>query len=252
MAKRNGNPSFGELVICKVKKINPNSAELSLLEYPREGMVHISEIASGWINKIRDHIKIGDIVVAKVFRINDRDRLIGLTIKRVDKSQEKEKIKEFNLDKKGEKMLEMAGKMLKKNLSTSYKEVGHMLQDNFGYLFKAFKKSMTDDKILESRGIPSKWVSAIRKIAIENIELKDFDFTSKVSIQCMESDGVELIKKLLINTEKKGLEIKYISAPEYMLKYSSKDAKKGEKEFNTMIEKLKSDGKPKIFVEVLK
>ena len=238
MVKRRGFPSLGDLVICKVKKINPNSAEVNLEEYTKSGMIHISEVFSGWVKKITDHVKLNDTVVAKVMKVNQRDGYIALSVKKVDKRQEKEKLKEFNMDKKAEKMLEMAGKKMDKTLSQSYDEVGYSLQENFGSLFKGFKKSMKSPDVLETRGIPNKWVSVISEIAEKNIEQKEFEFKENISIHTLDPDGVDKIKKTLVDIEKMGIEVTYISAPVYMLKYRSKDPKKGQKTFQENIKKI--------------
>ena len=93
MVRRRGLPSSGELVLCRVEKINPYSAYLSLQEYSGvEGMVHISEISSGWIKDIRNHLKVGQTVIAKVIRAEKNN--ISLSIKRVDEKQRKDKIRE--------------------------------------------------------------------------------------------------------------------------------------------------------------
>ena len=47
MVKRNNMPQMGEFVICKITRINPNSAFAILEEYDKEGMVHISEVKRG-------------------------------------------------------------------------------------------------------------------------------------------------------------------------------------------------------------
>ena len=111
----------GELVICTVNKINPNSAYVILEEYGKEGMIHISELVSGWVRNIKDHVKVGQKVVAKITRVNENDGYIALSLKRVDDRQEKEKLKEYNLDNKAERMLEIVAKERKKTLKRGEK-----------------------------------------------------------------------------------------------------------------------------------
>ena len=151
MVKKRGLPSLGELVICKVEKLNPHSAFLSLVEYQGiEGMVHISEISSGWIRDIRDHIKAGQTVVAKVMAVDGRN--VGLSIKRVDESQMNNKTREYNLELKAEKLLEIVAKKMGKTLESAYEEVGYLLQDKFGSMHEGFKRSITHSIV--DKGIP--------------------------------------------------------------------------------------------------
>ena len=242
MVRKRGIPQQGELVICKIDKLSPNSATAILIEYNLEGMIHISEVFSGWVRDIRNHIKSGQQVVAKVTRIDEERKFISLSLKRVDNKQEKDKIKEYNLEQKAEKMLEMAAKTLKKDLDTAYEEIGFLLQENFGSIYEGFKKSIKNPAQLSSRGISETWIKAMQEIAEKNIEQKEFEFKAKLFIKSYEPNGLEKIKKILLNAEKSGLEIKYIAAPEYLVKFKTKNAKKGEKEFTEKLTKLSKEG----------
>jgi len=56
-----------------------------LLENGKSGMVHISEIASGYVTEIKDHISEGQAVKVKVIGIDDKGR-INLSIKKAEES----------------------------------------------------------------------------------------------------------------------------------------------------------------------
>lgn len=235
---KRGKPSAGELVVCRITRVNPNSAFALLTEYGIEGMIHISEISSGWVRDIRDHIKVGQEFIAKVTRVDEH---ISLSLKRVDEKEEKRKMKEYNLDQKAEKMLEIVAKNLDKNLEQAYGEVGYSLQENFGSLFEGFKKAMKNPELLKDRGIKEEWIKPIKEIAEKSIEQKEFEFSAKLLIKTYKPDGINIIKNILTEAEKLGLEIKYISAPEYLARYKSNDAKKGESEFLKMLNKISSN-----------
>jgi len=47
--RREGFPDEGEIVLCTVTKINPNSVFVHVDDYDKGGMVHISEISPGRI-----------------------------------------------------------------------------------------------------------------------------------------------------------------------------------------------------------
>jgi translation initiation factor 2 subunit 1 len=238
MMKKKGEPRVGEFVICKIKSISPNSATAELQEYEIEGMIHISEIKSGWIKDIRKHIKIDQVVVAKVVKISGS--YIYLSIKRVDENQKRNKLKEHNLSLKAEKMFELCAKELNITKEKAYSEVGNLLLEKYGSFYDVFKVSMKTPAKIEAL-IPKKWAEKIREIAEKNIEQKEFEFRAKVFIKSLEPDGVLIIKDVLKKAAKSGLEVKYISAPEYMVRFNTKDAKKGEKEFTEKLEKLKKE-----------
>ena len=248
MVKKRGFPMLGEIVICKITKINPNSAFARLEEYNKEGMIHISEISSGWVRDIRQHVKPNQSVIAKVVRLNEGSGEISLSLKRVDDKQQNEKMKDYNLNKKAEKMLEIAAKSMDMTLDKAYVEVGYALQENFGSLYDGFKTALKNTKLLEKRGIPAKWIPHLKEIAEKSIEQKEFEFRSKLMIKSFKPDGIIHIKNLLQQAEKSGLEVKYIAAPEYLVKYRTLDAKKGEKEFDEKLLKIVASGKPDVEV----
>ncbi len=247
MVQKRGLPSVGEVVICKITRLNPNSAFAVLDEYGHEGMIHISEVSSGWVRDIRNHIKEGQSVIAKVVRIDDRG--ISLSLKRVDEKQKKDKMREYNLNQKAEKMLDMAAHKLGKNLEQAYNEVGFLLQESFGSLYEGFRRALSDAEELRKKGVPEGWIAAVKEIAEKNIEQKEFEFVSKIFLRSYKENGINLIKDVLEKAELMGLEVKYISAPEYMVKYRTKSAKKGEKEFLDKLDKIVSLSKPNVEAE---
>ena len=248
MVKKRGLPSVGEVVICKISRLNPNSAFAVLEEYDAEGMIHISEVSSGWVRDIRNHIKEGQSVIAKVVRVDDRG--LSLSLKRVDEKQKKDKMKEYNLNQKAEKMLDIVAQKASKKLDEVYNEIGFLLQDNFGSLYEGFKKALSDADALKKKGIDEKWIALLKEVAEKNIEQKEFEFASKLFLRSYKENGVNLIKDVLAKAEKMNLEVKYISAPEYLVKYKTKNAKKGEKEFLEKLDKIVSLSKPDVEAEI--
>lgn len=236
MVRKRGLPTIGELVICRITKINPNSAFAVLEEYGKEGMVHISEISRGWVRDIRKHLKSDQTVIAKVINV-DR-AAVGLSIKRVDDKQKNEKMKEFKLNNKAEMMLDIVAKKLGKTLDQAYQEAGFILQESCGSLYEGFKKSLKNPDQLKERGVPADWVDQIRIIAEKSIEQKEFELKKKLILKSAKPNGVVLIKDLLKKAADMGFSVTYISAPEYLVKYKTKDVKTGNKEFSDKLEKI--------------
>jgi len=236
MPKRRGPPSRGEVVVAKIVKINPNSAFAQLLEYNVEGMIHISEVASGWVRDIRHFLKQDQEFVALVVK----DDPLSLSIKRVSTSQRARKLKEYNMEKRAERMLEMVGQKFGKTLDQSYDEVGFLMQERFGSMYEAFKESLMKLEKLE-KILPKQWVSVIAEVAAKSIEQKEFEFTAKLFLRSYAPDGIEVIKDLLKRVERAKLDVRYIAAPQYLVKYRTLDPKKGQKEFTDKLDKLVSE-----------
>ncbi|MFB6087147.1 MAG: S1 RNA-binding domain-containing protein, partial [Haloarculaceae archaeon] len=69
--KYSGWPDTGELVVGEVDEIADFGVFVDLDEYEdKRGLVHISEVASGWIKNVRDHVREGQTVVAKVLDVD--------------------------------------------------------------------------------------------------------------------------------------------------------------------------------------
>ncbi|MEM3401878.1 MAG: S1 RNA-binding domain-containing protein, partial [Candidatus Hadarchaeales archaeon] len=143
-------PSAGELVLCTVTKIFPQGAFVSLDEYGgKEGMVHISEVASGWIKNIRDHIKEGQKVVCKVLFSDPERRSVDLSIRRVKDSERRWKVERLKLEQRAEKLLELVAQKLGKTLDEAYAEAGFPLQEKFGDLYAALEAAIQRPGSLE-------------------------------------------------------------------------------------------------------
>ena len=241
MVRKRGLPALGELVVCSITKVNPNSADCHLEEYNIEGSVHISEVSSGWVRDIRSFVRIGQSGVAKVIRVDGGH--VSLSFKRVDQKQENDKLREYKMNQRAEKMLEIAAKELGKTLDKAYEEVGFLLHEKFGTMYDGFKAAMENPAVLKSRGVPDAWITVIAKIAEKSIEQKEFEFSAKLYIKTYKPDGISIIRDVLRGLEKSGLEVKYIAAPNYLVRYKTLQPKKGQREFSEKLEKAVSSAK---------
>ncbi len=231
--KRKNDPRYGELVICRITKINPNSAFAELLEYNRSGMIHVSEVAARWVRDIREFIKENQFVVCRVIDIS-RDYL-SLSIKRVRQEEASSRMNEFKRENKAEKLLELAAKTEKKTLEQAFNEVGYRLQDEFGSLSKAFEIAWKNPELLKSKGIPQVWIGPLTEIAKKSYSEKTYELKAELNLMCFSSEGIEVIKRTLINAVKENsVEIKYISAPKYLLVAKGKNYK----EIRAKVEKV--------------
>ena len=220
----------GSIVICKIVKIEQSSVVVELIEHNnREGFIHISEVANGWVKNIKNHVKQGDIVVAKVFQI--RNNHVILSLKRVTSSQKSEKLREYKFEQKAKKMLTACAKTLKKHSTAKIEEA---LKNQFGSIYDAFKTALDNPDKLE---VPKEWQDAIHSIAEKNIEKKIYEIRKRVKIYSYESDGVDKIKSVFKCIEKNGLEIKYISSPIYLVSFSTLKPKKDKDKIDMILKK---------------
>ncbi len=78
---------IGDLVKGKVTKLANFGAFVSL-EHDIDGLVHISQLSEEHVAKVKDIIKVGDDVEARVIKVDKVERRIGLSIKAANYSEE--------------------------------------------------------------------------------------------------------------------------------------------------------------------
>src|SRR5437868_6340402 len=87
----------GDLVAGKVTKLASFGAFVGL-QHDIDGLVHISQISEERVDKIKNVLKVGQEVTARVIKIDKSDRRIGLSIKAANYSQEQLKAEQAALD----------------------------------------------------------------------------------------------------------------------------------------------------------
>jgi translation initiation factor 2 subunit 1 len=222
--KKNYSPREGELVICRITRINPNSAFAELVEYERTGMIHVSEVAARWVRDIREFIKEGQFVVCRVIRVEGDH--VSLSIKRVRQEEASSKMNEFKRENKAEKLLELAAKSIGKTPEQAFREVGLGLQEEFGSLSKALEIAWRNPELFRAKGVPAAWLQPILDIVKKAYSDKTYELKAELNLMCYASNGIEIIRDALSKAVKEnGVEVKYISAPKYMLVARGKNYK---------------------------
>jgi small subunit ribosomal protein S1 len=87
----------GDLVTGKVTKLASFGAFVGL-QHDIDGLVHISQISEERVEKIKNVLKVGQEVTARVIKIDRGDRRIGLSIKAANYSPEQLKAEQAVLD----------------------------------------------------------------------------------------------------------------------------------------------------------
>jgi small subunit ribosomal protein S1 len=97
---------IGDLIKGKVSKITTFGAFLAL-DGEIDGLIHISQISEDRVDKIKDHLKVGQEVEARVIKVDKAERRIGLSLKGANYSEEdiKREAAAFDALKPGEDMV---------------------------------------------------------------------------------------------------------------------------------------------------
>lgn len=238
-------PSEGELIVGTVVKVQNFGAFVTLDEYPeKEGFIHIAEIATGWVKRIRNHIKEKQKVVCRVMHVDTLKNHIDLSLKRVNEHQKRDKIQEWKNSQKAQKLLEMVAKQMGKTIEQCYDEFANDLIKKYGTLYTAFEESAYDVNVLKNDGFKGDWLNYFKEIAQTSISIPFVDIKGFISVTSWLPDGVTYIRDTLMeaeNTEYEDVEIKikYIGAPRYMISIKAPDYKIAEDEMKKAVEKIK-------------
>src|SRR4030067_2174020 len=196
--EKSGWPEEDELVVCSVKKVTDFGAFVELDEYgQKEGLIHISEVASGWVKYIRDHVREGQKIVCKVLYVDTAKHHIDLSLKDVNEHQRREKIQEWKNEQKAEKWIEYVAKTVK--ISTEdLPKLTDLFYDKFGSVYAAFEKSRFEGtSTLTKIGVGREVADAITKVAYDNLKKPQVEISGFIDLTCYLPDGIEHIKKAL-------------------------------------------------------
>ena len=221
-------PVMGEFVIATVKKIMPYGAFLSLDEYPGiEGFLHISQVSSGWVRNIREHLREGQKTVAKIHTLDSQKGLIDLTLKAVTEADKRRKLEAFQAEKKAVKLVEIVAKKLKKTPDVALKEVSEPLLKVYGSLAAGLEALHTEDNKAK---LPEAWVSAFKELLDKEFKPKRIEVRSKLTLKFNSGDGVAHLRRALSEIEtladpktKTTVEVKYLGAPNYFIDIETGD-----------------------------
>jgi translation initiation factor 2 subunit 1 len=221
-------PESGEFVICTVERVKDFVAFVELDEYKKEGLIPLSEVASGWIKHIRDHVREGQKIVCKVLSVDKRRAHIDLSLKDVNKYQRKAKIKAWKNEEKARKWMDFIAVS-----DSEMEKIRDGLLEAYGSVHIAFENAaMHGMETLMNAGIDEMYARKIYKIAKENVKIPRVEITGYLYLTCPLPDGIDRIKTVLNAAMKSDdeaeIKISYAGAPRYKIHITAPDYKKAE------------------------
>ncbi len=253
MVKLNAFPEEGELVVGTVTKVQNFGAFVTLDEYKdKEGFCHIREVASGWVKRIRDHIREQQRLVFKVNNVDEKKGHIDLSLKAVNDHQRRETIQAWKNEQKADKLIEMFAEATGKTAEEVLETVGKPLLNVWESVYDAFQEiAEIGEDVLKDEKIEGEWIPDLVKFCKENIQATFVEVVGYVELASRAPAGVKDIQKALTESEKSEFDdVKVIAAykgsPLYRLEVQAPDYKIGEdqlrKAADRAIEVIKKSG----------
>ena len=237
-----GIPDEGEYVIGRVVEVKDFGATLNLLEFPeKKAFVHISEVASGWVKYIRDFIREGQMVVAKITRVKEGSKTSDASVRQVSGHRKQEKIRDWKNEQRASKLLEL--------VSSQSKLDHEKLVDAYGSMYSAFESSLMDESLFKKEW-KGKWVDNFIKIAIDNVTPPYVSIGGKFDLVSHDANGVEKVKNALMQpsavNENTHMKIYSNGSPSYRIFIKAPNYKQAEDELklavDLVLKTFKSDG----------
>jgi len=247
--KREGWPEVGGLVVCTVDQVADFGAFVTLDEYGDErGLIHISEVASGWIKYIRDHVREGQKIVCKVLSVDPSRHHIDLSLKDVNEHQRRERIQAWKADQKAWMWLQMAYEDQEDELVG----ITNRLMDSYDSLYMSLEDAAIGGLVpLLDAGLSEENAQKVLSVAQENVKIPYVEITGFVDLSTPAPDGVEQLKKALKKAARTKendviLEVRSVGAPRYRIHVTAPDYKLAEsvlrKAANSAIEFIEGQG----------
>ena len=240
-------PEIGEIVIATITKVSDHGAYVTLDEYDGvQGFLHISEIAPGWVRKVRRYVKENEKKVLLVKRIQAKRGEIDLSLKQISKEQRKKKLLDVKRFEKEQGILKNIQE--KAELSTKQiEDIEDKLLSKYDSIYDAIIDIATKNKdVLNNLEISEKIQTVIEDIS-SKIKLPSVEIRGILELTNNKSNGIEIIKKILLDVIKDNadskIEISYIGAPKYRVSITAQEFKTAEKIIKPILEKIEKDVK---------
>jgi len=237
-------PEVGEIVVGTISKIDDHGAYAILDEYDGiQGFLHISEIAPGWVRNITKFVKKGDKKVLLVKKINKERSDVDLSLKQISKDQRKKKLQDVKRFEKEKGIL----KNIQEKTGLTDKQIEKLedqLLSKYNSVYDAIVDIATNNiSVLDDIKLEKNVLSTIEDIS-SKIQVPSVEIRGILELSNNKSNGVEILRKILLDILKKNKEnnvnISYLGAPKYRITINSSDFKTAEKMLKPILEEIEN------------
>ncbi|MDE1825217.1 MAG: S1 RNA-binding domain-containing protein [Candidatus Micrarchaeota archaeon] len=228
MIVRKEMPEVGELVLVRIKKVMPFGAYCELVEYNNmDGYLPIKEVASGWIKNIHEFVKEGQRSVAKIVYIDKEKKAIDVSLKKVTKKEDRDKVNDYNLEKRAENLILQAAKGA--GQADKKAEIVAELTKKYPSYNDVITAISEKKGALLGLKLSQKLIDELEDIVAKNIRPKVYNVSYVAEVTSYDTKkGVFTLKKAFEEIEKLGVTVTYLGAPRYRLQCEDSSYPKAE------------------------
>jgi len=243
-------PDIDQVVKVQVKRIDPVSAHVALLEYNNiEGMLLLSDLSKRRIRSISKLIRVGRTEIVMVLRVDKERQYIDVSKKLVapeDRALCEEKVSK---SKCVHSIMRHVASQFDMPLKTLCEQIAWPLYAKYGHAYDAFKKFSNDDEdIFSALELPGDDADKIKESVKEQIGRRLLSqvirLRAKIEVSCFEYEGIDAVKASLLagltgSNEEIELTMKLIAPPTYALVVVCNDKELGMKRIDESMDIIK-------------
>ena len=243
-------PSIGELVVATVRQVFDYGAYVTLDEYnDLHAYLPWSEVSTRWVRNIRDVVREGQKIVAKVIRVNRRRKTVDISLKKVNDNERKRKMLWWKRYLKAAKMVELIAEKIGKSYDEAYEEVIWKLEDYYGdSLYGLEEAVLRGVEALKEAGIPESWLEPLYTEVLRHIRIKKVKIKGVFFLRSLASNGVEMIRNILLQipdiaskiSKDVNTRVYTLGAPRYVVEIEAPDYKIAEKAMEAIVKHVMS------------
>ncbi|MCL5117449.1 MAG: S1 RNA-binding domain-containing protein [Candidatus Marsarchaeota archaeon] len=210
-------PYLKDLVIAEVVKITNFGAYCKLIEYNNvDAFLPIKEVSSGWIKNIHIFIHNNQKLVCRVIFFDKQKNTIDISLKKVTPKESKEKIKEYNLEKRSENLFIQA---INKSQNQQHKdELISAAISEFKSFTNFIYNANNNTKEYSASALPKKFKEVVAKLVKANKKEKKYPVSYILTMLTYNTlSGISELTSILLYLQNQDIIVSYISAPKYRL-----------------------------------
>ena len=242
MYKRKDFPHKGDLVLGTVKEISNIMVKVELDEYENAyGIIPIDEISHKRIKNVKEVVDIGKKIVCLVLDSDPANRLATLSLKRVSEGQKRLKIYQYKREQTAYNLLLLLSKQENIPVEKLHDDIVYKILSKDKLLHQVWEEVFIEGReVLEKYEIPKEYVDTLYKIIKEHFNVPKYVRKGYIEMYTLASDGIDRLKKILLELEKLGLDIKYAGAPRYYFKLEHYNPRELDRIYKKMEETIES------------
>jgi translation initiation factor 2 subunit 1 len=192
-----------DYIVVKILQIGDSGITCELLEYKnKEAFLVMGEKTRKKSNSIKNILKIGQIEVCNVIRIDEDKGYIDLTKRNLNEKEKSKTLLKYENAKKVDGIINHISEILSITIEFLYDNIVYPLLNIYGCVYYAFSEIYKNNQILSDNCLINIDIKN-KLLDIINIkfEIKPSIIRADFGLACLNYNGINIIKEILLKAE---------------------------------------------------